>query len=541
MDSLRSLSSPTATVLRDGNITAVASITVVPGDIVELKTGDVTPADIRLFDVMNFETDEALLTGESLPVHKNPEVYLQSELGVGDRINMAFSSTTVTKGRARGIVIGTGMSTEIGSIAGALAGKTKHPSRSMSRKKHGSFQPVKGASLKTWDGIGKLLGLTVGTPLQKKLSKLAYMLLGCAVLLAIIVFAVNKFHINHEVIIYAISLGVLPPFGLKHCSVLNKDIGISIIPESLIAVLTITMAIGMKHMSAKKVIVRKLDALEALGGVTNICSDKTGTLTQGKMVTRKAWVPGIGIYSVNRNQDAADPTSGWVRLSSASSTTKNTHEDKSDKRRTLRFADNLKPRTRRYSDNFGEDGGGDEDEKGMPEDYITPEVVEELKAFLHSAALCNLATVRFDKQKSTWQTTGDPTEVTNPCFHSCSNAALTLTNSQIALQVFAHRFDYGKKKLVSDGWHQLGEYPFDSDVKRMSVVFQEPNDGRYVIFVKGAVERIIDLCTTAGFGDYNQPMTEETRVDITGQMNILADQGLVKFHGRSRGVSFHIN
>lgn len=431
MDSLRSLSSPTATVLRDGNITAVASITVVPGDIVELKTGDVTPADIRLFDVMNFETDEALLTGESLPVHKNPEVYLQSELGVGDRINMAFSSTTVTKGRARGIVIGTGMSTEIGSIAGALAGKTKHPSRSMSRKKHGSFQPVKGASLKTWDGIGKLLGLTVGTPLQKKLSKLAYMLLGCAVLLAIIVFAVNKFHINHEVIIYAISLGMLSPSGLKHCNVLNKYIGISIIPESLIAVLTITMAIGMKHMSAKKVIVRKLDALEALGGVTNICSDKTGTLTQGKMVTRKAWVPGIGIYSVNRSQDAADPTSGWVRLGSASSTIKDTHEDKSEKRRTsLRFADNLKPRTRRYSDNF-EDGDGDEDEKGMPENHITPEVVGELEAFLHSAALCNLATVRFDRQKSTWQTTGDPTEVTNLCFRSCSNAPLTLTTRRL--------------------------------------------------------------------------------------------------------------
>lgn len=208
MDSLRSLSSPTATVLRDGKIDHIPSITVVPGDIVELKTGDVVPADLRLFEAMNFETDEALLTGESLPVHKDPDALLEGEMGVGDRINMAFSSTTVTKGRARGIVTGTGMSTEIGAIAGALTGKTKHPSRSMSRKKHGSFQPVKGATLKTWDGIGKLLGLTVGTPLQKKLSKLAYMLLGCACLLAIIVFAVNKFKINHEVIIYAISLGM---------------------------------------------------------------------------------------------------------------------------------------------------------------------------------------------------------------------------------------------------------------------------------------------------------------------------------------------
>lgn len=212
-----------------------------------------------------------------------------------------------------------------------------------------------------------------------------------------------------------------PLHSLNNRNVLNEYIGISIIPESLIAVLTITMAIGMKHMSANKVIVRKLDALEALGGVTNICSDKTGTLTQGKMVTRKAWIPGIGIYSVNRSQDAADPTSGWVRLSPTSNTQLNPkiiHEDENNERQpgrsTLRFADDPGPRRRRYSEDFEEDGDEDEDEKKVPENYTTPEVVEELGAFLDSAALCNLATVRFDKQKSTWQATGDPTEVLNP-------------------------------------------------------------------------------------------------------------------------------
>lgn len=326
-----------------------------------------------------------------------------------------------------------------------------------------------------------------------------------------------------------------PLHSLKNRNVLNEYIGISIIPESLIAVLTITMAIGMKHMSANKVIVRKLDALEALGGVTNICSDKTGTLTQGKMVTRKAWIPGIGIYSVNRSQDAADPTSGWVRLgpTSTSNTQLNPkiiHEDENEERQpgrsALRFADDSGPR-RRCSEDFEEDGDEDEDEKKVPENYTTPEVVEELGAFLDSAALCNLATVRFDKQKSTWQATGDPTEVLNLCFWSRTDTDL----SQIALQVFAHRFNHGKKRLVSDGWHQLGEYPFDSDVKRMSVIFQEPNDGSYIVFVKGAVERIIDLCTYTGFGDYNQPMTEEAKVDITRQMSLLANQGLVSSTG----------
>lgn len=208
MDSLRSLSSPTAAVLRDGNIDHVPSKSVVPGDIVELKTGDVVPADLRLFDVMNFETDEALLTGESLPVMKDPDLDLNEETGVGDRINMAFSSSTVTKGRARGIVTGTGMATEIGAIAASLNGKDRKPSRSMSRKKYGTLQPVKGAALNTWDAAGKLLGLTVGTPLQRKLSKLAYVLLFCAILLAIIVFGVNKFNVTHEVTIYAISLGM---------------------------------------------------------------------------------------------------------------------------------------------------------------------------------------------------------------------------------------------------------------------------------------------------------------------------------------------
>ncbi|CUS14038.1 unnamed protein product [Tuber aestivum] len=494
MDSLRSLSSPTAAVLRDGNLDHVASIIVVPGDIVELKTGDVVPADLRLFEAMNLEMDEALLTGESLPVFKEPEPPIEGEVGVGDRTNMAFSSSTVVKGRARGIVTSTGMATEIGVIAETLKGKTKKPSRSMSRKKHGNFQPVKGATLKTWDAIGKLLGLTVGTPLQRKLAKLAYCLLLCAVVLAIIVFAANKFRIPHEVVIYAISLGI------------------AIIPESLIAVLTITMAVGMKTMVKRKVIVRKLDALEALGGVSNICSDKTGTLTQGRMITRKAWIPGVGIYTVDRTEEAANPTSGVIRFGEARAATSEPidanrtferQQEARDQGRSalaLKFVDETEPRGRKRID--PEDTPNEEDF----EDGALLEMVPELEAFLHSSALCNLATVRFDSTKKQWQATGDPTE--------------------IALQVFCHRFDYGKKKLVADGWKALQEYPFDSEVKRMSVIFQEPNNGRYFIFAKGAVERIIDLCTNVGFGDKQTPMTEEMKQEITRQMTTLADQGL---------------
>ena len=210
MDSLRSLSSPSAAVLRDGHQETVPSADVVPGDIVQIRTGDTVPADLRLFDAMNLECDEKILTGEALPVAKdvnlNPTDGDEFSIGVGDRLNMAYSSSTVTKGRGTGIVVFTSMATEIGKIAESMQGKTVEANRSMSRKK-GRFQPVKGALLRVWDGIGAFLGLTTGTPLQRKLSKLAYTLFGCAIVLAIIVFGVNKFNVTNEVAIYAISTG----------------------------------------------------------------------------------------------------------------------------------------------------------------------------------------------------------------------------------------------------------------------------------------------------------------------------------------------
>ncbi|KOS21927.1 Calcium-transporting ATPase 3 [Escovopsis weberi] len=139
----------------------------------------------------------------------------------------------------------------------------------MNWRKYGKRQSVVGLSKRTYDAIGKFLGLTEGTPLQRKLSALAYILFGCAIVLAIIVFAVNEFNLRHEVIIYATSLGI------------------AIIPESLVAVLTITMVVAVTVMRKANVVVRDLSALEALGGVTNICSDKTGTLTEGSMIVRQ--------------------------------------------------------------------------------------------------------------------------------------------------------------------------------------------------------------------------------------------------------------
>jgi len=170
MDALRSLSSPSAAVMRDGTQMTVPSMEVVPGDIVSIKTGDTVPADLRMFEVMNLECDEAILTGEALPVAKEVEFDAKDgakkdDLGLGDRLNIAYSSSTVTKGRGQGVVVYTGMSTAIGGIAASMQSKRRKPNRSMSRK-DGPMQPLKGGALRLWDGVLKFLGLTEGTPLQ---------------------------------------------------------------------------------------------------------------------------------------------------------------------------------------------------------------------------------------------------------------------------------------------------------------------------------------------------------------------------------------
>lgn len=159
---------------------------------------------------MNLNCDEKSLTGEAEPVEKIIEDNIripgqdalakeEGEVGIGDRFNMSYATTTVTKGRGRGIVVFTGMETEVGKIAKSTTKKNRKPGRSMSAKKYGKAQPVKGLGLRTYDFVGKFLGLTEGTPLQRKLSKVAYILFGCAILLAIIVFGVNRFNVVSEV------------------------------------------------------------------------------------------------------------------------------------------------------------------------------------------------------------------------------------------------------------------------------------------------------------------------------------------------------
>lgn len=463
MDSLRSLSSPTARVIRNGTDLTISSQDVVPGDIVVVKVGDTIPADFRVIESMNFETDEALLTGESLPVAKDEHSVFNPDTPVGDRINMAFSSSIVTKGRANGIVTSTGMFTEIGVIAMSLRGQDK------------GFRPVKrdefgkarkrdylGAFLGTCkDGIGAFLGTTVGTPLHRKLSQLAILLFGIAVVFAIVVMAAQKFEVNKEVAIYAIA------------------VALSMIPGSLVVVLTITMAVGTKVMVSRNVIVRKLDSLEALGSVNDICSDKTGTLTQGKMVGRKVWIPTVGTFQLSNSNEPFNPTVGSLSYSPNSPVV-------------------------------------DAKEEDVHLELPTP-LPEVFKQWLDVASLANIANVRLqvdEDGQEQWKANGDPTE--------------------IAIQVFVTRFGWERPKWTEGPdakFSHLAEYPFDSSIKRMTAVYRDTETEAVHLFTKGAVERVLGCCTSwygAGEGSSDQPgpLTDADRDTILANMESLASQGL---------------
>lgn len=232
MDSLRSLSSPTATVIRSRILKTIRSLDLVPGDIVEVKMGDTIPADMRLFEAMNksyrqklgkfspgwklrltesahFETDEALLTGESVPVAKNVNALFKQgdEVGVGDRINMTHASSTVSKGRAKAIVVSTGMKTEIGLIAQLLrkSGREVHSVRCGEDGYASWYQYIAVYSMVIWSQAAQFLGVSVGTPLQRKLSWLAIILFVIAVVFALICLAANNFNNSPEVILYAVA------------------------------------------------------------------------------------------------------------------------------------------------------------------------------------------------------------------------------------------------------------------------------------------------------------------------------------------------
>ncbi len=236
LEALQKLSNHVSKVIRNGNLQVIEARELVPGDIVVLDTGDYIPADLRIIEESNLKTQESSLTGESVPVEKNAQVIKETEVGIGDRKNMLFSSSLVTYGRGKGIVVETGMTTEVGKIAGMINSTEKQE-----------------------------------TPLQQKLNKLGKTLGIAAIIICVIIFVI----------------GLIQGKELIPMFMTAVSLAVAAIPEGLVAVSTIVLAIGVQKMVKRNAIVKRLPAVETLGSSTVICSDKTGTLTQNKMTVEK--------------------------------------------------------------------------------------------------------------------------------------------------------------------------------------------------------------------------------------------------------------
>jgi Ca2+-transporting ATPase len=243
---LKNMTSPNARVIRDGKTIEIESHLLVPGDIIELEAGNFVPADIRLIETVNLKIEESALTGESVAVEKDCSAILDHKAPVAERINSAFMSTIVTYGRAKGIVAKTGMDTEMGKIAKMLDEKDEQ------------------------------------TPLQKKLNSLGSKLGITCLLVCVIIFA----------------LGFYRKMDLMEIFMVSISLAVAAVPEGLPAIVTVILALGMKKMVIKNVLVKNLGSVETLGSTTVICSDKTGTLTQNKMTVTKVF-NGSGEFDIS--------------------------------------------------------------------------------------------------------------------------------------------------------------------------------------------------------------------------------------------------
>lgn len=241
LEALKKLSAPLGNVLRNGDWLKVPSKELVSGDIIRFSSGDRIGADVRIIDSISLEIEESPLTGESIPVEKCTEPLLEKEPGIGDMKNMAFMGTLVTRGSGMGIVIATGMDTEMGKISDLIQ-------RAQS----------------------------VETPLQRRLQQLGKILIAVAVFLTILV----------------VALGIIQGRDMYTMFLIGVSLAVAAIPEGLPAIVTVVLSLGVTRMIKKNAIVRKLPAVETLGTATVICSDKTGTMTQNKMTVTHLWIGG---------------------------------------------------------------------------------------------------------------------------------------------------------------------------------------------------------------------------------------------------------
>lgn len=252
IEALKEMSTPNANVLRQGHALSIKSDELVPGDIVLLEAGDVVPADLRLIEAASLKIEESALTGESVPVQKELTLLEATDIGIGDRLNMAYSNSNVTYGRGKGVVVNTGMSTEVGKIAGMLAQADE-----------------------------------TETPLKNNLNQLGKFLTIAILVIAVVMFVVGT---------------VINDTDMIDMLLTSISLAVAAIPEGLPAIVTIILALGTQVMAKRNAVIRKLPAVETLGSTDIIASDKTGTLTLNQMTVEK-------LYSDNQQVSATEEIS----------------------------------------------------------------------------------------------------------------------------------------------------------------------------------------------------------------------------------------
>ena len=378
IDALLKMSSPKAVVKREGRTKEIDSAELVPGDLVILDAGRIIPADLRLLETVNMQIEESSLTGESLPVHKKAEsVFDNTKMALAEIENMAFMSTIVTAGRGLGIVVDTGMTTEVGKIADLLDTDSN-----------------------------------IKTPLEKKLSELGKSLGKIAVGICIVIFGVSW----------------LQGRDLAEMFLISVSLAVASIPEGLAAIVAVVLSIGVTAMSRKNAIIRKLPAVETLGSVNIICSDKTGTLTMNKMTVTQIFT-----------------SDGLIELEEAENTT----------------------------------------------------ISESAKLLSEGMILCSDATLENE------EATGDPTEI-----------ALLVLGDQLGLD----------RKNLGQKYTRIGENPFDSNRKMMSVLVKSENGSN--VFTKGALGSLRNVATRIFDKGEIRAITEEDLQNFSEAAIKMSDNAL---------------
>ena len=400
LEALLTLTVPKASVIRDGKQQIMGAEELVPGDLVVLEEGEAVPADLRLCDVAQLDIVESILTGESLPVSKSVRTIRKKtrNLPLGDCKGNAFMTTTVSRGRGRGIVVRTGLKTEIGKISQAISSAT-----------------------------------TVRTNIERKLTQLGRWLVFISIALVGVI----------------VLIGVAYRRDAKDMVLIGISLAVSVVPEGLVVVVTTSMALGVKRMAGLHAIVKKLPSVETVGSVTVICSDKTGTLTEGKMGAQQIWTSDNFSYQISCST-SPDPNNGEIQRTVSE-----------------KITDAMKTNTLSAK------------HEGIPVKRSIDEMPGNLATSLLVCSMCNNSNL--NQEGSEWKSIGDPTEV--------------------ALLVAGMKGGLSRDFFAAQGVSKISEFAFDSDRKMMSSIYcgTEPSQlDQYSawILAKGAPESITKHCVS---------------------------------------------